>query len=89
LDKEDSIECEEAVECQDEDAVNPEDLPVQGPLPQDPDDAPWKKSESGGVRRFFTYITNRVSSVSQNLVASAEQEIIRSPLRAKPNNALH
>ena len=47
-----SIECEEAVECQDEDAVNPEDLPVQGPLPQDPEDAPWKKNESGGVRRL-------------------------------------
>ena len=47
-----SIECEEAVECQDEDNVNPEDLPVQGPLPQDPDDAPWKKNESGGVRRL-------------------------------------
>lgn len=24
-----------------------EDLPVQGPLPLEPDDAPWKKSESG------------------------------------------
>jgi hypothetical protein len=24
-----------------------EDLPVQGPLPEDPDDAPFKKRESG------------------------------------------
>lgn len=24
-----------------------EDAPVQGPLPYEPDDAPWKKSESG------------------------------------------
>lgn len=24
-----------------------EELPVQGPLPLEPDDAPWKKSESG------------------------------------------
>lgn len=23
------------------------DAPVQGPLPYEPDDAPWKKSESG------------------------------------------
>ena len=45
-----SIECEEAVECHDED-INPEDLPVQGPLPQDPEDAPWKKNESG-IRRL-------------------------------------
>lgn len=24
-----------------------DDAPVQGPLPYEPDDAPWKKSESG------------------------------------------
>ena len=24
-----------------------EDLPVQGPLPQEPEDGPWKKNESG------------------------------------------
>jgi len=29
-----------------------EDPPVQGPLPLEPDDAPWKKSESG-IRKFF------------------------------------
>ncbi|XP_067014677.2 RILP-like protein homolog isoform X1 [Anabrus simplex] len=29
-----------------------EDPPVQGPLPFEPDDAPWKKSESG-IRKFF------------------------------------
>ena len=42
------IECEEAQEDQDED---PDDLPVQGPLPQEPEDAPWKKNDSG-VRRL-------------------------------------
>ena len=46
-----SIECEEAVECHDDPDINPEDLPVQGPLPQDPEDAPWKKNESG-IRRL-------------------------------------
>ena len=35
----------------------------------------------------FTFITNRVSSVSQNLVASAEQEM-QSPFRIRPSNAL-
>ncbi|XP_043219391.1 RILP-like protein homolog isoform X2 [Amphibalanus amphitrite] len=31
-----------------------EDLPVHGPLPQDPEDAPWKKSSSeSGIRRLF------------------------------------
>ncbi|XP_050732293.1 RILP-like protein homolog isoform X4 [Eriocheir sinensis] len=29
-----------------------EDAPVQGPLPYEPDDAPWKKEESG-IRKFF------------------------------------
>ncbi|XP_049840775.1 RILP-like protein homolog isoform X7 [Schistocerca gregaria] len=29
-----------------------EEPPVQGPLPFEPDDAPWKKSESG-IRKFF------------------------------------
>ena len=24
-----------------------EDLPVQGPLPQEPEDGPWKRNESG------------------------------------------
>ncbi|XP_019877849.1 RILP-like protein homolog isoform X1 [Aethina tumida] len=32
-----------------------EDAPVQGPLPYEPDDAPWKKSESG-IRKFFRKI---------------------------------
>ena len=36
------IECEEATEEED-----PTDLPVQGPLPEDPEDAPWRKNESG------------------------------------------
>lgn len=76
-DHDDSIECEEAQE--------EEDLPVQGPLPQEPEDAPWKKNDSG-IRRFFSFISTRVSSVSQNLVASAEQEL-QSPFRIRSSNA--
>ncbi|XP_062544703.1 RILP-like protein homolog isoform X2 [Armigeres subalbatus] len=30
-----------------------EDLPVQGPLPYEPDDAPWKKHSESGIRKFF------------------------------------
>lgn len=31
-----------------------EDPPVQGPLPYEPDDAPWKKSnETSGVRKLY------------------------------------
>ncbi|XP_055911831.1 RILP-like protein homolog [Eupeodes corollae] len=29
------------------------DAPVQGPLPYEPDDAPWKKSSESGIRKFF------------------------------------
>nr|QBB01761.1 RILP-like protein homolog [Cotesia chilonis] len=29
------------------------DAPVQGPLPHEPDDAPWKKSSESGIRKFF------------------------------------
>jgi len=85
VEHDDSIECEEAQEDQEEDE-DPNDLPVQGPLPQEPEDAPWKRNDSG-VRRFFSFITDRVSSVSQNLVASAEQEL-QSPFRMRPSNAL-
>ncbi|KAK3927371.1 RILP-like protein-like protein [Frankliniella fusca] len=34
-----------------------EELIVEGPLPQEPDDAPWKKSDSG-IRKLFKYLTN-------------------------------
>ncbi|KAG5893457.1 hypothetical protein JTB14_012174 [Gonioctena quinquepunctata] len=38
-----------------------DDAPVQGPLPYEPDDAPWKKSESG-IRKFFRKIFSEGSS---------------------------
>ena len=49
-----SIECDEAHE--EESDTNMEDLPVQGPLPQDPDDAPFRKTESGGIRKLYAMI---------------------------------
>ena len=45
-----SIECDEARE--EESDTNMEDLPVQGPLPQDPEDAPFRKNESAGIRKL-------------------------------------
>ncbi|CAG9815042.1 unnamed protein product [Phaedon cochleariae] len=36
------------------------DAPVQGPLPYEPDDAPWKRSESG-IRKFFRKIFSESS----------------------------
>uniref|UniRef100_A0A182YJ28 RH1 domain-containing protein n=1 Tax=Anopheles stephensi TaxID=30069 RepID=A0A182YJ28_ANOST len=38
------------------------ELPVQGPLPYEPDDAPWKKSSESGIRKFFRKLFNETSS---------------------------
>ncbi|XP_059090959.1 RILP-like protein homolog isoform X2 [Tigriopus californicus] len=76
-----SVESDEAIEAreaQSEDDLKSlkfEDLPVQGPLPEDPDDAPWKRGNESGIRKLFSFITTRVSTVSLTLVASAEQEL--------------
>ena len=45
------IECDEVLE-EDGSDTNIEDLPVQGPLPQDPDDAPFRRQETRGIRRL-------------------------------------
>jgi len=70
---EDAIECDdEQVELRTscpaatssgsgENEENQEDLPVQGPLPQDPEDAPFLKNESG-IRKLF----RRVFGVREN-----------------------
>ncbi|XP_029053664.1 RILP-like protein homolog isoform X2 [Osmia bicornis bicornis] len=38
------------------------DAPVQGPLPYEPDDAPWKKASESGIRKFFRKIFSESSS---------------------------
>ncbi|XP_049767282.1 RILP-like protein homolog isoform X5 [Schistocerca cancellata] len=45
-----------------------EEPPVQGPLPFEPDDAPWKKSESG-IRKLFFMIS---TSISNNMFSPAK-----------------
>ncbi|XP_008546144.1 RILP-like protein homolog isoform X2 [Microplitis demolitor] len=37
------------------------DAPVQGPLPHEPDDAPWKKTSESGIRKFFRKIFSETS----------------------------
>ncbi|XP_015592891.1 RILP-like protein homolog isoform X1 [Cephus cinctus] len=37
------------------------DAPVQGPLPYEPDDAPWKKTSESGIRKFFRKIFSETS----------------------------
>ncbi|XP_058061259.1 RILP-like protein homolog [Anopheles bellator] len=43
-------------------SVDFSELPVQGPLPYEPDDAPWKKSNESGIRKFFRKLFNETSS---------------------------
>ncbi|XP_045107586.1 RILP-like protein homolog isoform X3 [Portunus trituberculatus] len=46
----------EVVEDEEEDdGEDNSDPPVQGPMPYEPDDAPWKKEESG-IRKFFRLV---------------------------------
>jgi len=40
------------IDCEDGDSDD-SDLPVQGPLPYEPEDAPWKRNETSGIRKFF------------------------------------
>ena len=37
----------------DSDSEDSSDRPVQGPLPYEPEDAPWKKSEMSGIRKLW------------------------------------
>ncbi|XP_033329257.1 rab interacting lysosomal protein like isoform X2 [Megalopta genalis] len=43
-------------------AEEDKDAPVQGPLPYEPDDAPWKKTSESGIRKFFRKIFSESSS---------------------------
>ena len=44
----------------DSDSEDSCDRPVQGPLPYEPEDAPWKKSEVSGIRKLWV-LQSRVS----------------------------
>merc|ERR1711874_324521 len=45
-----AIEAEFSSDSEESDS---EDLPVQGPMPYEPEDAPWKRRETSGIRKFF------------------------------------
>ncbi|KAK6636560.1 hypothetical protein RUM43_010222 [Polyplax serrata] len=38
--------------------IDDDEAPVQGPLPYEPDDAPWKRSNDSFVRKFFRKLLN-------------------------------
>lgn len=55
--KDEKIEAEEE---DDEDSIIDDEPPVQGPLPFEPNDAPWRKSESG-IRKLFRKLFNEAN----------------------------
>ncbi|KPJ11562.1 RILP-like protein-like [Papilio machaon] len=59
-----------------------EEAPVQGPLPAEPDDAPWKRNS--GIRKFTSSDTS--SSVSTT-VNEEEEAPVQGPLPAEPDDA--
>jgi len=48
-------------------------------MPYEPEDAPWKKNESSGIRKLFSVVTRRVSKVSQNIVATGHELGLKYP----------
>merc|ERR1740128_1125262 len=55
----------------DSDSEDSCDRPVQGPMPYEPEDAPWKKSEVSGIRKFFkrvfgTSLTEETGAIDQD-----------------------
>jgi len=69
----------------------PEDAPVQGPMPQEPSDAPWRRGETG-VRKFLSRIRSYTSTVlSDTPVLGTLDENgpileARAPVRAQPTS---
>jgi len=55
---------------QESDDSDDEDLPVQGPLPYEPEDAPWKRHETSGIRKFFRRVFGSQSDVESSLLSS-------------------
>jgi len=48
------------------------DRPVQGPMPYEPEDAPWKKNESSGIRKFFRRVFGATATAEE--AESCDQE---------------
>jgi len=64
----------------DEDCDSDEsDLPVQGPLPYEPEDAPWKKGETSGIRKFFRRV---FGSEARETTADDETHLVAPSIEA-------
>ncbi|XP_055696370.1 RILP-like protein homolog [Lutzomyia longipalpis] len=62
-----------------------EDPPVQGPLPFEPDDAPWKKSSESGIRKFFRKLFSDPDDPSASFPRRSLSTLSKMALSAGPH----
>uniref|UniRef100_A0A6B2EGF0 Putative myosin class ii heavy chain n=1 Tax=Phlebotomus kandelakii TaxID=1109342 RepID=A0A6B2EGF0_9DIPT len=62
-----------------------EDPPVQGPLPFEPDDAPWKKSSESGIRKFFRKLFSDPDDTSASFPRRSLSTLSKMALSAGPH----
>jgi len=67
----------------DSDSEDSCDRPVQGPMPYEPEDAPWKKSEMSGIRKLFSVVTSHVSRHVSLVTTSGHNTPIHRPTKHK------
>ncbi|XP_037957562.1 RILP-like protein homolog [Teleopsis dalmanni] len=62
------------------------DAPVQGPLPYEPDDAPWKKSTESGIRKFFRKLFSDPSEANNTFPKRSFATLSKMALSATPGS---
>ncbi|XP_017086749.1 RILP-like protein homolog isoform X2 [Drosophila eugracilis] len=62
------------------------DAPVQGPLPYEPDDAPWKKSSESGIRKFFRKLFSDPSDGNNTFPKRSLATLSKMALSATPGS---
>lgn len=62
------------------------DLPVQGPLPYEPDDAPWKKHSESGIRKFFRKLFSDVNSETASFPRRSVSTLTKMALSSGPHS---
>ncbi|EDV92374.1 RILP-like protein homolog [Drosophila grimshawi] len=90
-DDDDDNEADDGVEADVDDDVAGEsppghDAPVQGPLPYEPDDAPWKKSSESGIRKFFRKLFSDQSDGSNTFPKRSLATLSKMALSATPGS---
>lgn len=66
--------------------ISNEDLPVQGPLPFEPDDAPWKKHSESGIRKFFRKLFSDVNTDNASFPRRSVSTLTKMALSSGPHS---